>query len=156
MKVSGNRIQRHTPSAKPHNKKRWPRASKSKSKGREFRHQVTFPSQHPHFWGQRRFDHAIIAAIGVGSKSIGMIIGFPLAVDQITKFASATRGQVNRHAPNAVPILAHGGGALVPPIKITHQKNTISPDTGWQFECDLDMIRNGGRRFVDHEFLIAS
>ena len=74
----------------------------------------------------------------------------PLAIDQVPEFVSSARGQVQRNAPNAVPILRQGSCGLVPVIEISGEEDPVSPDARRQFEGDADMTRSRRVHLADH------
>jgi hypothetical protein len=100
---------------------------------------------------QNRSDYTVFRSIAIAGGAVGVIICTPLPIDEVTKFALFAVLQVKHSAPDTITVLAHWGGALVPLIKISHQKDPIRPNARREFKGDAYTTGDRRRTFVDHK-----
>lgn len=108
-------------------------------------HRTTVARQ-GHGYGHFEIDHSIVSAIPVVDKAIGVIIGLPAPIDQITELIAVAGRQIDRGAPDAVAIREKGW--LPGPIpEIAGDKDPVGPQAGRQLKHDTNMAGFGGGEF---------
>lgn len=58
--------------------------------------------------GGVRINHAVVRAVGVFGKAIGVVVSLPAPINQVTEFITLAGGQVDSCPPN--PIAIESGG----------------------------------------------
>ena len=88
--------------------------------------------------GGVEIDHAVVRAVGVFGKAIGVVVSLPAPIDQVTEFITLAGGQVDSCPPNPIARLSQGDSVFIPVVKGAGDINPVGPNTRGELEHDAD------------------